>query len=131
MLTHPTIALVEDDPTIAEIIAELLEQEDYIVQCYARSAHLLCRMSQSHPDIVLLDGTNPVCYDGWEAAARLQERGCLVVMFTAHHAAIKEAGISPRAAPFAGAIAKPCDIDDVLMTLNRIWQQHLHAVAAS
>ena len=131
MLQHPTIALVEDDPAIAEVVTELLELEGNTVRRYAHNAGLLCHVAQSRPDIVLLDGTNPVGYDGWEAALRLRDYGCLVVMFTAHQAAIKEVGITSRGAAFAGAIAKPCDIDTITMTINRVWQQRPHCVAVA
>src|SRR5579875_507106 len=123
LAVYPTIALVEDHAEIADVVYDILEQAGYGVTWYARADHLLSRLPEHLPDIVLLDGANAAFYSGWDQAARLRDHGCQVIMFTAHHVAIQEVGRTARGRAFAAAIAKPFDIDTLLTTIERVWQR--------
>lgn len=131
LLNYPTIAIVEDEPSIAEAVQLILEEEGYTVTWYTRGAHLLHALPQEKPDVVLLDGTHPAHYNEWKCADALRRAGCLVIMFTAHVSAVHEVRRTPRGRAFAAAIAKPFAIETLLATITHVWHDAAVSVKAS
>lgn len=121
-MTSPArILVVEDDTTIRETIAELLEDEGYAVSCAANGAEALAQLDAgSVPSLILLDLTMPVM-DGWtfRSAQRSDPRLASIptVVVSASH------GADPRSlerlAPDA-FLAKPFDLDRLIDTVGRL-----------
>ncbi len=77
------VLVVEDDPTVAEIVVAYLERDGFAVEWCADGAVGLERALDLRPDLVVLDLMLP-SLDGIEVCRRLQERLPVpVVMLTA------------------------------------------------
>ncbi len=75
-----TIALVDDDRNILTSIAMALEAEGFVVRTYTDGAQALVGMSQSPPDLAVLDIKMPRM-DGMELLAKLRKKTALPVIF--------------------------------------------------
>jgi len=58
--THPTILVVDDDPTTRQVLTVLLESEGYRVRCASDGAECLDSLPTHNPDLVLLDILLPI-----------------------------------------------------------------------
>jgi DNA-binding response OmpR family regulator len=77
------VLVVEDDPTVAEIVVRYLEREGFLVEWCADGAEGLSRALDLRPDLVVLDLMLP-SLDGLEVCRRLHEALPIpVVMLTA------------------------------------------------
>jgi CheY-like chemotaxis protein len=77
-----SVLVVDDDPAIRDVIAEILHSEGYRVLTAANGAVALRLLEQQRPALVLLDMQMPVL-DGWGFAARIRswrDRPPIVVM---------------------------------------------------
>jgi CheY-like chemotaxis protein len=124
----PNALIVAYDPTVAEVLRILLAGEGYQATAISDTTPAMVRktVTQYEPDFVLLDDHGMLDYDAsWETAAWLRRRPRPVptVMLTSHPDSADEArmGHTPRsqAAAFAGVLAKPFDLDDVLVAVDR------------
>ena len=82
------ILVVDDDPSIREIIVETLELEGYPVEQAANGAEALKKIEEQLPSLVLLDMRMPIL-DGWGLVSILRQRGWslpIVVMTAAKNA---------------------------------------------
>ncbi|WP_433331406.1 response regulator [Spirillospora sp. CA-294931] len=83
--TDPTgrILVVDDDPTVAEVVARYLARDGHDVECVADGVHALRRALESEPDLVVLDLMLPGM-DGLEICRRLRATSAVpIVMLTA------------------------------------------------
>lgn len=77
------VLVVEDDPTVAEVVARYLEREGFAVESVADGRDALARADAQLPDLVVLDIMLPGL-DGLEVCRRLRSRAPIpVVMLTA------------------------------------------------
>ncbi|GHH65199.1 DNA-binding response regulator [Streptosporangium violaceochromogenes] len=77
------ILVVEDDPTVAEVVARYLERDGHLVECVGDGAEGLRRALHSPPDLLVLDLMLP-SLDGLQVCRRLREhRPVPVIMLTA------------------------------------------------
>lgn len=80
------ILVVDDDPTVSEVVAGYLDREGFRVDRAEDGAGALRRAAEAPPDLVVLDLMLPGI-DGWEVCRRLRAGGPLpVVMLTARGA---------------------------------------------
>jgi excisionase family DNA binding protein len=81
----PLVLVVDDDPSVREIVRINLELEGYAVREAANAEEGLAAVEDDAPDLILLDVMMPEV-DGWEMLRRVQERhgiGAIpVVMFS-------------------------------------------------
>src|ERR1044071_4302650 len=91
-----SVLVVEDDPALREVYAEVLGTEGYPVRLAANGHEALTLLS-THGDlpcVVLLDLRMPVM-DGWELVTRLREsdawRELPIVVVAAHYKVADEA----------------------------------------
>lgn len=78
-----TILVVEDDPTVAEVVARYLEREGFAVEVVADGREGLRRALASPPDLMILDLMLPGM-DGLEVCRRVREVAPVpIVMLTA------------------------------------------------
>ena len=82
----PTVLVVDDEPTILELVRFTLEDEQVVVLEAADGIEALERARTARPDLVLLDVQMPRL-DGFEVCRRLREdatrAGVRIVMLTA------------------------------------------------
>lgn len=110
------ILVVDDDPSLLEVLSLVLSSEGYRVTTAKNGAEALQQIEQVQPALVLLDMRMPVL-NGWEFAARLHERGItlpIVVMTAAQdaHRWAEEIGAT-------GYVPKPFDIGDLLAAVEQ------------
>ena len=112
------ILIVDDEPDLREVVAELLEMEDYTVLQAANGQAALEVLAAQHDDqpcLVLLDLMMPVM-DGHEFLHRIQQderyRALPVLMLTAHFSAKAPPGT-------VGLLRKPVDIAELLAMVAR------------
>src|SRR5215216_1761737 len=82
---RPSVLVVEDEPTIAEIVARYLERAGYETRTAGDGLSALAAASESRPDLVVLDIMLPEL-DGLEVMRRLHvqfERQVPVILLTA------------------------------------------------
>jgi CheY-like chemotaxis protein len=82
------ILVVEDDPSILEMVVQILQDEGYPVVSATNGADGLAETNRTRPSLILLDMRMPRM-DGWEFAAALRARGIaapIVVMTAAEDA---------------------------------------------
>jgi DNA-binding response OmpR family regulator len=81
--TAPRVLIVEDDRTVAEVVARYLEREGFAVESVGDGLEALARADAKLPDLVVLDIMLPGL-DGLEVCRRLRSRAPIpVVMLTA------------------------------------------------
>ena len=77
------IVIVDDDPTVADVVGRYLVRDGHTVECVHDGQEALRRISEQQPDLVVLDLMLPGI-DGLEVCRRLRERWPIpVVMLTA------------------------------------------------
>ncbi|MZD07424.1 response regulator [Streptomyces sp. SID5785] len=77
------VLVVDDDPTVAEVVAGYLDRAGFLVDRAADGPTALTRAAARRPDLVVLDLMLPGM-DGLEVCRRIRERGPVpVVMLTA------------------------------------------------
>ncbi|RBQ21254.1 DNA-binding response regulator [Spongiactinospora rosea] len=77
------ILVVEDDPTVAEVVAKYLERDGHTVDCVGDGAEALRRAVADPPDLLVLDLMLPKM-DGLTVCRKLRERRPVpVIMLTA------------------------------------------------
>jgi DNA-binding response OmpR family regulator len=82
-IAQPAILVVDDDPTVNEVVSRYLEKAGYAVTCCADGPSALAAAAQSVPDLVVLDLMLPGI-DGLEVCRRLRAIGPIpVIMLTA------------------------------------------------
>jgi signal transduction histidine kinase len=121
MQSHPPLILVvEDDPVLAGVLCELLEDTGYAVQHAADGAAGVARIEQGGVDLVLLDLMLPDV-DGLELCrrARAVERDVYlpIIMLTVLGEKQRHAGFLAGADDY---VAKPFDTGDLLDRVQ-VW----------
>ena len=111
------ILVVEDEPSIAHLLALALGEEGYEVAVAADGRAALGRLAEARPDLVLSDAMMPHL-DGAGLAAAMHADPALrdipLVLMSAVHTP------PDGAAPHAAFLPKPFDLDDLLATVARL-----------
>jgi len=103
------ILIVDDDPQIAEVLQQLLEDEGFVVAKEGDGRSALSRIEQNPPDVVLADMRMPRLGGvGLMREINMRFRGIEVILMSATE--------SPRglSVPF---LQKPFDLDEVVTTI--------------
>ena len=113
------ILVVDDEPAIAEVLADLFEDERYVVEIANNGAEGLLCADRNVPDLVLLDVMMPVL-DGpgmLQAMRRSQRLARVPVLF------MSAARPSLEGLDYAGFVEKPFDMDALLVLVARLIRQ--------
>lgn len=120
MSARRTVLLVEDDPEIRGLLADVLVEEDYAVATAANGSEALELLGRGDPpDAIILDVMMPVM-DGEEFRRRQLADDRLsaipVVLLTANRDAPGKAGL----ASVAATLVKPARLGELLNVLDRV-----------
>ena len=116
-MSNRPILVVDDDPSILDMVAEILDFEGYAVRTATNGAEALEVVERVPPSLVLLDMRMPVL-DGWGFARALKARGVripIVVMTAAKDARRWAEEIGAQA-----YLAKPFELPDLLTVVGRL-----------
>jgi DNA-binding response OmpR family regulator len=122
------VILLEDDPDLAHLVRELLEESDYHVVHVTTMEELLVEAARRAPCVALLDSTNPKAFDLWSVGHKLVELGVPPIAFTAHASAKEE--FEADAHGFVGLVTKPFDADEFIQIVDSICWEENHAAAS-
>ena len=85
-IVRPSVLIIEDDPSISEIVSRVLEKEGFITHTAFDGAQGLDAYYLTLPDIIILDVKMPIM-DGWETLTRLRRVSeTPVIMLTVYSA---------------------------------------------
>ena len=109
----PTILVADDEPIIAEMLAELFEDEGFVVRRARDGAEALAMVERDPPDLIIADVAMPGM-DGEQLARRVAVGGgrIPVVLISAHRRAV--------ALPGVVFVAKPFALDPVVALVRRL-----------
>lgn len=113
----PRLLVVDDDPTIREMLEMVLDSEGYAVTTAQHGLAAFALLDEVRPHVILLDMKMPVM-DGWGFLERYRQRPDPKVPVVVLTAAQDDA----RRAGEVGAdayVAKPFAIDDLIRVLDR------------
>ncbi|PSB06443.1 hypothetical protein C7B76_29635 [filamentous cyanobacterium CCP2] len=112
------ILVVDDQPDNLFLLQELLEEEGYSVECTNNGQDALNKLTESPPDLLLLDLGIPEM-DGYEVIQRIQKDTYLpfipIILMTAHGARYAIRGLEIGA---HGCVCLPFDINDLLAKIK-------------
>jgi DNA-binding NarL/FixJ family response regulator len=114
----PRILIIEDEPLIAEDIADLCQLNGYKVCGTAYSASMALRMIQSHdPTLVLLDINLQDKIDGLEIASYLREKYDIPFIFLTSYSDRETLAEVKKTYPY-GYIVKPFNKEQLYSTIE-------------
>jgi DNA-binding response OmpR family regulator len=96
------ILVVDDDPAVSDVIAEMLREEGYVVSCAASTGKALQQLANARVDLVLIDLMLPKPPSALELAERAAQAGAAVVLMSGALDALDE--VEPHHHP---SLAKP------------------------
>jgi two-component system chemotaxis response regulator CheY len=116
------ILVVDDEPTIRSLVAQLLDDEGFEVARAGDGAEALRTIAENEPfDLIVLDMWMPVM-NGWQFADALRQRHMairIVVMTAASEARARAAELGA-----IGYIGKPFDVDDLVRVVRDALPPH-------
>ena len=116
MVTEVDVLIVDDEPPIAEFIADVLEEEGYRVRVLHDGAAALLEILRRRPGLVILDVAMPVMM-GDELLRYLRRHG-----YSDLPIVIMTAGMNPQSYMAYGAVAvlpKPFDVQSLIAVVER------------
>jgi DNA-binding response OmpR family regulator len=122
-LPSPVLLVAEDDPTIQQLLQELLEDEGYTVLLTGDGSHVLSQLHNTRIDLLLLDVKIPGL-NGLELCQRIREQELLgqphqcIILLTA--ATGDDELIACGTAGADDFIIKPFDITDLLARIRSV-----------
>jgi DNA-binding response OmpR family regulator len=113
------VLVVDDEPTIRELIADALREAGLAAETAANGADALRRMHHQRPHAIVLDLMMPILDGaGFRELMRLNQRYAdipILVVTAAYGAEEAAAGIGA-----AACLTKPFDLDELVETVGRL-----------
>ncbi len=116
-MTTPYILVADDDPSIRELVGDILRDEGYTTKLARNGSEALNIARNRAPALVVLDMRMPVV-DGWEFASRLRVEVGQVPVLVMTAAATARQWAEQVAAD--GYLAKPFDLEDFIREVRRL-----------
>ena len=117
----PSVLIIEDDPSISEILARVLSDEGFITHTAFDGAQGLDAYYLTLPDIIILDIKMPVM-DGWETLTRLRRVSeTPVIMLTVYSA--KQDIIKGLELGADDYLVKPFGIKELIARVNTVLRR--------
>ena len=113
------ILVVDDDPSIRDVVADILEMADYAVKTAANGANALDQVRMERPTAVLLDLMMPVM-DGWEFMRQCRRDPTCVRVPVVLMSAARDIAAAADELGAQAFLKKPFEMDDVLSLVSRV-----------
>lgn len=117
-----TIAYIEDDPDMIDLVSIILQKHGYRVAGFTESREIIPRLETIKPELILLDLMMPHV-DGIEVYREIKNRegmeGIPVIIISAMKRAVEEIEREGEIEVEA-CLVKPFTIGELLETVNRI-----------
>lgn len=117
--TSKSIYLAEDDPASAFFLQEVLQPTGCIIKTIENGLELIKLIDETVPDLILLDINMPIM-DGYKAIKKIRSMGLSVPVIAQTAYAMPEEKKKILAAGCNGYIAKPINIKDLFILINRL-----------
>lgn len=115
----PTILIIDDEPAIAEVVAEVLTDEGYMTLTASGGRDALALLAEHRPDLMLLDVYMPEM-SGLDLLRQLRDDEALaripVVMMTA--GTLNDLELSRSGA--TQVLSKPFDVEALISTVRTL-----------
>lgn len=85
MSARGSVLIVEDDPALRELYADVLRDEGWIVQQAGDGVEALDLLAIGTPPCVVVLDLRMPRMDGWELASRLRDNGLPFILVAAHY----------------------------------------------
>jgi CheY-like chemotaxis protein len=115
------ILVAEDDSEIRQALTDMLEFSGYDVRTVANGAEALAVLDTWRPDAVVLDMLMPEM-DGPAFLHNLHANDELATIPVLLLSALRDLEARSSGLPVTSIVAKPFDVDDLLIALERIWE---------
>jgi DNA-binding response OmpR family regulator len=117
---RPVLLVVEDDPTICELLQDVLEPEGYGVECAVDGATAVAHLEANQVDLVLLDLKLPdldgVDFCRWARAHADAKYVPIIITSAAAEEPHRQASFAAGADDY---LPKPFSIEDLLDRVHR------------
>lgn len=116
-MTTRRVLVIEDDPSIREMVALALEDAGYGVAAAGDGETAIALIPKERPDILLVDLRMPLM-DGFEFMRRYADGGGqspIIVL-----SAARDVDFARHKLTAAAVIEKPFDLNDLIATVDRI-----------
>ena len=122
------VLLLEDEPDLAGLVGELLEDEGYTVIHVTSVDDLLRHARLKSHCVALVDSDSPSAFDLWHLGPQLQALGVPPLAFTAHASAQREFEADPQG--YVGVVSKPFDTNEFIAIVDTICWESAKAAAS-
>jgi two-component system, chemotaxis family, chemotaxis protein CheY len=119
------VVVVEDEATIRETIAEVLEDEGYSVEQARHGAEGLLKVQRRRPDVIVLDLMMPVM-DGWAFARACNPRSdgrAIPIMIMSASPDLARSAEQLHPYGVRAAVAKPFDLEVLVAVVGRLTKR--------
>jgi CheY-like chemotaxis protein len=115
-----SILVVDDESSMREMLAEVLEEEGYRVACAANGLEAITylRATAAQPCVILLDLMMPVM-SGWEFRQEQQHDPVLASIPVVVLSAVQNLAQEAKAIGVTGHLPKPINFNKLLATVQR------------
>ncbi len=107
------ILVVEDDPSIATVLTEILTAKDYGVRHASNPTEALAAVDSAMPDLILMDVNLSADIDGIETAKQIKAKGEVPVCFVTAYSDDATIARAEETEP-AAYLVKPFELGDVI-----------------
>lgn len=122
------VVLLEDDPDLAQLVKELLDEAGYSVVHVTTADEMLIEAARRTPCVALVDSMDSKSFDLWPLGPKLREMGVPPIAFTAHASAVEQ--FESASNGFVAIVPKPFDADEFIEIVNSIcWEEHQAAAS--
>lgn len=116
-MTHKTILIIEDEPSILALLCDLLEGEGYTVRTATNGQEGLASMRAQLPDLVLCDVMMPGM-DGRAVYQAMQAHPALCKLPLLFMSAVTEHSLGLDREAYSAFLPKPLDLEQLLQLLQ-------------
>ncbi|MGB7450181.1 MAG: response regulator [Ornithinimicrobium sp.] len=118
LLRRPTVLVVDDDPSVLEVVCAILEGRDYRAIPASSGEEALARAAAQPPDAVVLDLIMPGT-DGWEVLGAMRSDPATADVPVIILSILSEREGLPTPASYNGWVPKPFDAQSLATVLER------------